>query len=1077
MKTRQTHRSSTTSKLLGGAALLAAMLAVVSGSLLASPVTLTVTMGSDTPPGGQTDSATSGDLRYCLNYILDQQAQGITQDYEVVFAPGVTSIQLSARLSMVNLLGSDHIVIGNPDPAPLVVITANGSTGGLFLRQGAITLQNLNFDSLNATGGSGGDGGGGGMGAGGALFIDTANVTLHNVNFSSCSAVSGVGGGPTGAGGGGGGLSGNGGSSQGGGGGYGGNGGDSFGGGGGAGGDGGSNFGGGGGAVLGTTGGIGGVSPLDAVTVSPFSLSGPATPFVAGGGGYGSNNIGFGGTGAGANNVGGLGGFDGGSTVGGDGGNGGSPQSGTGNGGSGSNSMTLPGASGADGLLGGMGGGGGFYLNGITDLGSGGGGGGGFSGGGGGGGSGNLSGGGGGGGGGLGGGGGGGFNATGGIGAFGAGNGGNSSIGGGGGGGGLGGGGGGGGFGINGIGNGGDGGAGGGGGGSYSGGGGGYGGGGGTGSPGGFGGGGGADGSGGFGGGGGSNNSGGFGGGGGSNQSGGTGAMAGSPTQGGKGAALGGAVFLGSPNGSPMLTLTGNCSTLNDYASTNSSGGFSAGNDFFLYSGTALNLMPGPGETISITQSISDDSVQSIPMSTDWTAGSGTGGSLQVTGSGTVILGGTNSYVGPTAVSSGTLRLAYGTLYAGGVGPDSQVTVSPGATLEGAGIINSPVTVFGTLSPGNPNGTLNSTAPLTMSAGSLFQVGITSSGTSFVLGTGPASLAGDLQIDLDPNTQPGTYTILTSSGLTGTFHSVTFTGATPTYKLSYLPVGAPTYVQFELLAAPPTPSPSPTATPSPTGGQLVNISSRATVGIGAQASINGFIIRGGAPLKVLVRSLGPSLAANGQPLPGALLDPVLELHDGTGALIFSNDNWSTSAQENQIQASGLAPGDSREPAIIATLPEGSYTMVIRGKNNTTGIALGEVYALAPSNGSELVNMSARAVTSAGDNVLIAGLIMGGQTPRATVIRALGPTLQAAGVTGELLDPMLDLYDGNGAIVGSNDDWTSAPNHAQIEATGLGPHDNLESAILMTLAPGSYTAIVGGKDGAMGIALLEAYALP
>ena len=230
-------------------------------------------------------------------------------------------------------------------------------------------------------------------------------------------------------------------------------------------------------------------------------------------------------------------------------------------------------------------------------------------------------------------------------------------------------------------------------------------------------------------------------------------------------------------------------------------------------------------------------------------------------------------------------------------------------------------------------------------------------------------------------------------------------------------------------------------------------------------------------MKVLVRAVGPSLAVNGQPLLGVLLDPVMELHDGTGSLIFSNDDWDTSAQESQIQASGLAPGDSREPAIIATLPEGSYTMVIRGKNNTTGIALGEVYALPPNNSSELVNISGRALTSTGGNVLITGLIMDGQTPRPTLIRALGPTLHAEGITGELLDPMLDLYDDNGAILESNNNWSSAPNHAQIEATGLAPNDNRESAILMTLAPGNYTAIVRGVNGTTGVALLEAYALP
>ncbi len=211
--------------------------------------------------------------------------------------------------------------------------------------------------------------------------------------------------------------------------------------------------------------------------------------------------------------------------------------------------------------------------------------------------------------------------------------------------------------------------------------------------------------------------------------------------------------------------------------------------------------MPNGGETISINKSIIDDSVQSIPMSADWTAGSGAGASLQVTGTGTVILGGTNSYIGSTTVSSGTLSLLNSTLYAGGAGPDSQVTISLGATLKGTGTINSPATVFGTLSPGgNSIGTLHDTGPLTLSAGSVLHIGINSSGTSLVSVVGPASLAGNLQIDLDPSAQPGTYTILSSSAIAGTFHSVAFTGPTPNYKLSYLPVGAPTYVQLDLLA-------------------------------------------------------------------------------------------------------------------------------------------------------------------------------------------------------------------------------------------------------------------------------------
>jgi hypothetical protein len=733
-------------------------------------LTLTVTTNTDLPnlyPGGQADSLISGDLRYCINYILDQQAQTTTQDYNIVFAPGVTSIDLGDKLSIVNLLASDVIVIGNPDPNSPVTIVGNTGTSGLFIRQGTVTLQNMNFQDCNATGGTGGGGGGGGMGAGGALFIDTADVTLHNVNFSNCSATAGIRG-PTDSAGGGGGLGGNGGSSQGGGGGYRGAGGEDLGGGGGAGGDGGSSFGGGGGAILGTTGGIGGVSPIDAVTITPQSSGPPFSPFVIGGGGYGSSNNSFGGNGGG-NTSGGIGGQDGSASTGGDGGNGGAPQLGTGNGGSGNSSPTNPASNGDPGLLGGSGGGGGVCFG--SNSGSGGGGGGGYSGGGGGGGSGDTSGGAGGGGGGFGGGGGGGFNASGGSGFSRGGSGGDSSIGGGGGGGGPGGGGGGGGFGLNGIGHAGNGGDGGGGGGSFSGGGGGYGAGGGHNNGGGFGGGGGNGGTGGFGGAGGSGNSAGFGGGGGSNnQSGGTGGTAGLTTEGGDGAALGGAVFLGSSNGTPTLTLTGNCNTLNNSTSNNSGGGFSGGDDFFLYSGTTLNLMPSSGEVISINQSIIDDSIQSIPASFDWTPGGGSGASLQVTGTGTVILGGINSYVGPTTVSSGTLSLVNSTLYAGGTTLDSQVTVNLGALLKGTGTINGPTTVNGTLSPGNSIGTLYYTAPLTLPGTLLVEIAPGANNNSLISSTSTVDITGGMiQIVADPGTYTvGTqYTLLTSTGLTG----------------------------------------------------------------------------------------------------------------------------------------------------------------------------------------------------------------------------------------------------------------------------------------------------------------------
>jgi hypothetical protein len=202
------------------------------------------------------------------------------------------------------------------------------------------------------------------------------------------------------------------------------------------------------------------------------------------------------------------------------------------------------------------------------------------------------------------------------------------------------------------------------------------------------------------------------------------------------------------------------------------------------------------------------------------------------------------------------------------------------------------------------------------------------------------------------------------------------------------------------------------------------------------------------------------------------MDPTLELWNSSGSLIFSNDNWTASPQKSQIQASGYAPKDSREPAIIATLPEGPYTSIVRGKNNTTGIALGEIFSLPPNNASELTNLSARALTLTGDNVLIDGLIIEGNTSKEILLRAIGPSLGARHVSGALQDPVLDLYDAHGTLLRRNNNWRDAPNRSQIQATGRAPSDNRESAILISLPPGHYTAIVRGVNGTTGVALAE-----
>jgi hypothetical protein len=251
---------------------------------------------------------------------------------------------------------------------------------------------------------------------------------------------------------------------------------------------------------------------------------------------------------------------------------------------------------------------------------------------------------------------------------------------------------------------------------------------------------------------------------------------------------------------------------------------------------------------------------------------------------------------------------------------------------------------------------------------------------------------------------------------------------------------------------------------------LANISSRVSVGTGDRVCIGGFIIQGQSK-RVALRGLGPSVQVDGVPVPGRIADPLLELHDATGATIFFNDNWRTT-QAAEIENSGLAPANDLEAALIVTLPGGNYTGVVRDMNGNTGIALVEIYDLEPQGTSQLLNLSARAFVGTDDDVLIGGLIVQ-SVSRRLMLRGLGPTLAAFGVTGELSDPALEVHDFNGAILASNDNWRDAPNSSDISATGLAPIDDRESAVLALLGPGTYTAILRGLGGT-GVGLLEAY---
>ncbi|MFN2477330.1 MAG: beta strand repeat-containing protein [Chthoniobacterales bacterium] len=269
-------------------------------------------------------------------------------------------------------------------------------------------------------------------------------------------------------------------------------------------------------------------------------------------------------------------------------------------------------------------------------------------------------------------------------------------------------------------------------------------------------------------------------------------------------------------------------------------------------------------------------------------------------------------------------------------------------------------------------------------------------------------------------------------------------------------------------------------------GQLLNISTRLRVRTGENVLIGGFIIVGTDPKKVVVRAIGPSLSAFG--IPDPLQDPVLELHDGVGAIIATNDNWKINdqtgqSQQAEIEATHLAPTNDAESALVKTLPSANaaYTAIVRGTNETTGIAVVEGYDADPAANSRFANISTRGFVETGTNVLIGGFIVGNGTSK-VIVRATGPSLTNYGIVGALQDPALEVHNGNGTTISTNDNWklndqTGQSQETDIRATGLAPTSDPESAIVATLPPGPYTAIVRGKNETTGIGVVEVYALP
>jgi hypothetical protein len=261
--------------------------------------------------------------------------------------------------------------------------------------------------------------------------------------------------------------------------------------------------------------------------------------------------------------------------------------------------------------------------------------------------------------------------------------------------------------------------------------------------------------------------------------------------------------------------------------------------------------------------------------------------------------------------------------------------------------------------------------------------------------------------------------------------------------------------------------------------QLLNIATRARVQADPDALIGGFIVTGSAPKKVVIRAIGPSLAGSG--IANFLPDPVLELHDSTGQLLTLNDDWQQAGNATDIPVL-LQPKQTAESVILTTLAPGTgYTAIVRGKGAAAGVAVAEVYDLNPDDGSILANISTRGLVGAAEDVMIGGVIVGNGTASGTVlVRGLGPSLGQAGISNALADPTLELHDGNGATIGSNDDWKFRPDgtsqQLEIESTNIPPTNDAESAILTTLPAGNYTAILSGKTPTLGVALIEAYNL-
>jgi hypothetical protein len=269
------------------------------------------------------------------------------------------------------------------------------------------------------------------------------------------------------------------------------------------------------------------------------------------------------------------------------------------------------------------------------------------------------------------------------------------------------------------------------------------------------------------------------------------------------------------------------------------------------------------------------------------------------------------------------------------------------------------------------------------------------------------------------------------------------------------------------MAASPYMTVVPVTSPTP---RLGNISTRGRVETGNDVMIGGFVIGGATPKKVLITARGPSLAAFG--VTGAMVDPTLQVFSGQ-TMIAANDNWQTNANQAEIVGTGIAPSNPLEAALMVTLNPGAYTAIVSGAGGGTGVGIIEVFEQDKPE-IPLINISTRGQVQTADNVMIGGFIIQGSSPQTVLITARGPSLAPFGITNPLGNPKLEIFSGQTKIF-ENDDWETNANKADIAATGVAPSDAKESALLVTLSPGAYTAVVSGVGGVTGVGIVEVFA--